>query len=105
MKDLKDYDITKMVTIKRSERDCWYDQRKVRCEIFVSRNFKGEPHPYGCVSIMLFSIDDFCMRYEKEIYDECEVDDVYNHVKKYIFDRFPRRVSFDWLNEHSFFAD
>lgn len=85
--------------VKVSDPENWYNQKSVVVKLFICPEYKGSTD----VRILVLSIDDFAMEYTRTCYTQTGIDCTYNLMKKYIFDRIPKKISCKWLYEHGFF--
>ena len=90
-------ELSKVVRV--SDPEMWYNQKTVEVKLFVNPEYQGR------INVRLFveSIDDFAMEYTRECFDQADVDYTYDRMKKYLYDKMPKRISCKWLSEHGFF--
>lgn len=87
-------------TVKVSDPENWYRQNTVDVSLYVTKPWENKT----VVRIFIFTIDDFAVSldYEVESKYEAQIKSVYNHFKKWIYDRMPEEISLAWLYEHGF---
>ena len=87
-------------TVKVTDPENWYRQPTVDVSLYVTRSWDNKT----IVRVFVFTIDDFAVSldYECESKYEDQIKSVYNHYKKWIYDRMPEEVSLAWFYEHGF---
>ena len=87
-------------TVKVSDPENWYRQPTVDVSLYVTTPYDNKT----IVRIFVFTIDDFAVSldYEVESKYEDQIKFVYNHFKKWIYDRMPEEASLAWFYEHGF---
>ena len=85
--------------VKVSDPEMWYNQKTVTVSLFVSPEYQGITD----VRLFVESIDDFAMEYTRQCFGQADVDYTYDRMKKYLYDKMPKRISCKWLSEHGFF--
>lgn len=87
-------------TVKVSDPENWYRQNTVNVSLYVTSPFENKT----MVRIFVFTIDDFAVSldYEAESKYEDQIKFIYNHFKKWIYDKIPDEVSLAWFYEHGF---
>lgn len=86
-------------TVKVSDPERWYNQKTVVVKLFVCPKHQGKTE----VRMYIESIDDFAMEYSRVCYYDSEIECAYNYMKKYMFDKMPKTISYKWLREHGYF--
>lgn len=90
--------LTKLVKVTDSE--CWYGKDMVKVSLFVTPPYKEKV----LIRIMVESIDDKLIVYDIE----CEADNEdgikswYEHSKRWLYDKMPKKISTAWLYEHGY---
>lgn len=86
-----------------SDPENWYQQDSVTIHLYVSAPFRHKVQ----VKISVLSIDDFAAAYYQEIDEKYQlsIKSMYDHMKHWIYDRIPDKISLDWLYEHGFVPD
>lgn len=85
--------------VKVSDPEMWYGQKEVEVNLFVCPPFRDVVY----VKLTVESIDDFMMEYYCDTYGESDTKTTYNRMKKYMYDKIPRKINCRWLLEHGFF--
>lgn len=85
--------------VKVSDPEMWYGQQTVVVKLFVCPEWKGQTE----VRMYIESIDDFAMEYSRVCYYDSQIECAYNYMKKYMFDKMPKTISYNWLREHGYF--
>lgn len=86
-------------TVKVSDPWMWYNQKAVQVKLFICPEYEGKTD----VRLFIESIDDFAMEYTRECLGQEDIDYTYDRMKKYLYDKMPRKISCKWLSEHGFF--
>ena len=87
-------------TVKVKDKECWYGQDEVKVSLYVTPPYEGNV----VVRIFIDTIDDFAVSYDYE----CEykyTDQIkwaYNHLKTWMYDKMPNKISLGWLYEHGY---
>lgn len=90
-------------TVRVSDPEHWYMENTVKVSLYVTPSYKGQVR----VRMYVKSIDDFNICYNVDCRDDdkAHIQWVYDHLKKYMYDRMPDIISRDWLYEHGYFPD
>ena len=90
--------LTKTVAV--TDPDNWYGQDTVTVSLFITPPFRGRV----AIRILIRSIDDFAVLYDIEKYENNKdgIKWAYNHLKEWLYDRMPDKISLDWLYEHGY---
>ena len=90
--------LTKLVYV--TDKENWYGQDMVKVSLFVTPPYKDKV----IVRIFVESIDDKAIVFDIE----CDADNEhgikswYEHVKHWLYDKMPKRISTAWLYEHGY---
>ena len=91
-------ELTKLVKV--TDPECWYGKDMVKVSLFVTPPYKG----VVLIRIMVKSIDDKLIVHDIE----CEADNEYGikswyeHSKRWLYDKMPKKISTAWLYEHGY---
>ena len=87
-------------TVKVTDPECWYGRDTVDVSLVVTPVVNGTV----AVRIVVSSIDDFMVAYERECYalHEDAVKWKYDHLKRWMYDKIPEEINLDWLYEHGY---
>lgn len=86
--------------VKVSDPENFYNQDTIEVGIYVTEPWREKV----IVRVFIYTIDDKAWAIEQEInvkYKE-QIKFVYNHYKKWIYDKMPEEISLVWLYEHGF---
>lgn len=89
--------------VKVSDPDMWYQENEVDVQLYVTPAYKGTVQ----VKILVSSIDDFAVSYIQECNEKYTdyIRSIYDHMKKWMFDRIPEVINIEWLYEHGYWRD
>lgn len=90
--------LTKLVYV--TDKENWYGKDMVKVSLFVTPPYKERV----IVRIMVESIDDKLIVYDVECdaNNEDGIESWYEHMKRWLYDKMPKRISTAWLYEHGY---
>ena len=92
--------IRQIKTVKVSDTENFYQQDTVEVGIYITEPWLDKVQG----RVFIYTIDDKAWALEQEI--EAKYKDqikfVYDHYKKWIYDKMPEEISLVWLYEHGF---
>lgn len=90
-------------TVRVTDPWCWYERDTVDVTLYVRASWNGKV----AIIIMVSSIDDFSVSYTCECESKYKtvIESMYEHLKKYMYDRMPDEISVEWLYEHGYLPD
>lgn len=90
-------------TVRVTDPYNWYDEDTV----YVSLHVFSPRDGWTKIRVSVLSIDDFAVFYDYDCESKYEdqINGMYNHIKEYMFDKMPNKISLEWLYEHGFFPD
>lgn len=92
--------IRQVKTVKVSDPENFYQQDTIEVGIYITEPWLGKV----TVRVFIYTIDDKAWALEQEIEAkyEAHIKFVYDHYKKWIYDKMPEEISLVWLYEHGF---
>lgn len=87
-------------TVKVSDPENFYQQDTIEVGIYITEPWQEKVS----VRVFIYTVDDRAWALEQEIdakYKE-QIKFVYDHYKKWIYDKMPEEISLVWLYEHGF---
>lgn len=90
--------LTKVVHV--TDKENWYGKDTVKVSLYVTRPYKEKV----LIRILVESIDDKLIVYDIEC-DADNKDEIkfwYEHLRRWLYDKIPKKISTAWLYEHGY---
>lgn len=87
-------------TVRVSDPENFYQQNTVEVALYITPPYEDRM----VVRVLVITIDDKAFALETEVHSRYkdEINFIYDHYKKWIYDKMPEEISLEWLYEHGF---